>query len=195
MDAAAAGPAAGGSKTSGCASCRKSHLRRKLCLSTRPQKRGSRSASAAASIWCGRPRIIPTPVLLGANRLNIRLWPDDARPLLRALPAASIGRVFILFPDPWPKARHQKRRLVSPETIEELARVMRPRAELRIGTDIGSYATAILQAVQGHRAFIWACESPSDWRLRPEDWPGTRYEAKALAAGRRCYYFRFRRSG
>jgi tRNA (guanine-N7-)-methyltransferase len=126
---------------------------------------------------------------------NIRLWPDDARPLLRALPAASIGRVFILFPDPWPKARHQKRRLVSPETIEELARVMRPRAELRIGTDIGSYAAAILQAVQGHRAFIWACESPSDWRLRPEDWPGTRYEAKALAAGRRCYYFRFRRSG
>lgn len=129
------------------------------------------------------------------NLSNIRLWTDDARPLLRALPNASLSRVFILFPDPWPKARHQKRRLVSAQTIDALARVMRPSAELRIATDIGSYATAILHSVLGSSHFGWVCESPSDWRLRTEDWPGTRYEAKALAAGRRCYYFRFRRFG
>lgn len=126
---------------------------------------------------------------------NIRLWADDARPLLRALPNASLSRVFILFPDPWPKARHQKRRLVTSQTIDELVRVMRRGGELRIATDIGPYATAILHAVLGSPQFDWICEGPSDWRLRPPDWPGTRYEAKALAAGRRCYYFRFERRG
>jgi tRNA (guanine-N7-)-methyltransferase len=126
---------------------------------------------------------------------NIRLWADDARPLLRALPAGGLSRVFILFPDPWPKARHQKRRLVSSQTIVELARAMRPGSELRVATDIGSYATAVLQVVLGSPHFDWSCRSSSDWRLRTEDWPGTRYEAKALAAGRRCYYFRFRRRG
>ena len=126
---------------------------------------------------------------------KIRLWADDARPLLRALPAACLGRVFILFPDPWPKPRHRKRRLVAPRTMHELVRVMRTGAELRIATDIGSYASEILQAVLGTPHFDWACEGPADWRERTEDWPATRYEAKALAAGRRCYYFRFRRRG
>jgi tRNA (guanine-N7-)-methyltransferase len=129
----------------------------------------------------------------GDGPTNIRLHADDARPLLRLLPAASVDRVFILFPDPWPKARHRKRRLVSAETVAELARIMRADGELRLATDIGDYACAILLAMGGCGRFRWIARGASDWRARPADWPQTRYEAKAVAAGRRCYYFRFQR--
>jgi tRNA (guanine-N7-)-methyltransferase len=124
---------------------------------------------------------------------NIGVYADDARPLLRLLPAASIARAFVLFPDPWPKKRHHKRRLVSAATLGELARVMRSGAELRIATDVGAYASAILRTVLANRAFFWTATGPEDWRKRAADWPQTRYEQKAVAAGRRCYYFRFRR--
>lgn len=124
---------------------------------------------------------------------NIRVHADDARPLLRWLPHAGIARTFILFPDPWPKKRHQKRRLVSPATLGELARVMRPGAELRVATDIGDYARWMLSAMRGQQSFCWVADSPRDWRERVPDWPPTRYEQKALQAGRRCCYFRFRR--
>jgi tRNA (guanine-N7-)-methyltransferase len=127
---------------------------------------------------------------------NIRLNADDARPLLRWLPQNSIGRAFILFPDPWPKKRHHKRRLVSEATLAELARVLRPGGELRIATDIGEYAQWILLAVRGQVQFRWTAEGPHDWRARGPDWPPTRYEQKAIREGRRCYYFRFvRRAG
>jgi len=125
---------------------------------------------------------------------NIRVHADDGRPLLRLLPDASIARAFILFPDPWPKKRHHKRRLVSSETVAELARIVRAGGELRIATDIGAYACAILRAVLGHGSFRWMAAGPEDWRNRPPDWPQTRYEAKALQESRRCYYFRFERA-
>jgi tRNA (guanine-N7-)-methyltransferase len=125
---------------------------------------------------------------------NVRVHVDDGRPLLRLLPEASVDRIFVLFPDPWPKKRHHKRRLVSSETIAELARISRAGGELRIATDIGEYACAILRAVLGHGSFRWTAMGPDDWRKRPPDWPPTRYEAKALREGRRCYYFRFRRA-
>ena len=128
-----------------------------------------------------------------ANLANVRIHGDDARPLLRWLPHAAIARTFILFPDPWPKRRHHKRRLVSPATLAELARVMRPGAELRVATDIGAYARAILLAVRQQQSFRWTAEGPTDWRERGADWPTTRYEEKALTAGRRCTFFRFRR--
>jgi tRNA (guanine-N7-)-methyltransferase len=124
---------------------------------------------------------------------NIRLHPDDARAVLRWLPEASIRRAFILFPDPWPKKRHQKRRLVSPATLRELARVMAPGAELRLATDIGDYARWMLLAIREEGSFAWEPAGPSDWRLRPADWPQTRYEQKALKEGRRSAYFRLRR--
>ncbi len=122
---------------------------------------------------------------------NVRLHADDARAVLAWLPDASIARAFILFPDPWPKARHRKRRLVSSATLAALARVMRPGAELRVGTDIGDYARTILIAFQAELAFRWLAEHPDDWRVRPADWPETRYERKAITAGRRCAYLRF----
>jgi len=124
---------------------------------------------------------------------NIRLYDDDARALLRRLPAASIDRGFLLFPDPWPKKRQQKRRLVSTATLDLLGRVMTPGAELRIATDIADYARAILLAVMTHPEFEWLVTGPDDWRKRPADWPQTRYEQKARRAGRRCSYFSFRR--
>jgi tRNA (guanine-N7-)-methyltransferase len=126
---------------------------------------------------------------------NIRVLAGDARPLLRVLPQGSIGRVFILFPDPWPKKRHQKRRLVSPATLGEIARVLCPAGELRLATDAAEYACAMLHAALHNRALRWTAQGPQDWRRRPPDWPQTRYEAKALADGRRCYFLRFERAG
>ena len=125
---------------------------------------------------------------------NVRLRGDDVRPLLRWLPDASLARVFMLFPDPWPKKRHHKRRLFSAELLTELKRVMAPGAELRLATDIGDYARTALLAAARVPAFRWTAESPADWRGRPADWPATRYEAKAVREGRRCYFFRFSRN-
>jgi tRNA (guanine-N7-)-methyltransferase len=124
---------------------------------------------------------------------NVRVHADDARPLIRLLPAAKLGRVFILFPDPWPKKRHHKRRIVSAATLAEIARILRPGGELRMGTDVAGYASAILDVAQHHPNLRWTATGPQDWRVRPPDWPQTRYEAKAVAAGRRCYFFRFER--
>jgi tRNA (guanine-N7-)-methyltransferase len=122
---------------------------------------------------------------------NIRIHMGDARDVLRWLPEASISRAFVLFPDPWPKRKQRKRRLVNAQTLGLLARVMRPGAELRIGTDIGDYARTMLLAFAGEPGFRWQAEGPLDWRVRPADWPETRYEQKAAREGRVRYYFRW----
>lgn len=124
---------------------------------------------------------------------NVRLHADDAREVLRWLPAGSIGRAFILFPDPWPKRKHAKRRLVSPALLDLLARVLRPGAQLRIASDIGDYVRTTLLAFQGRKDFIWHATTALDWRNRGSDWPETRYEAKAARDGRKSYYLRFLR--
>ena len=124
---------------------------------------------------------------------NVRLYPDDGRDLVAALPDASVDRVFILFPDPWPKARHHKRRLVTPELLDLLSRAMKDGAELRIATDHRSYCRWILARLLPHRGFAWMDNGPGEWRKRPLDWPETRYERKAKAAGRDCVYLSFRR--
>ena len=124
---------------------------------------------------------------------NIRLYPDDGRLLLATLAPAVIGRVFILFPDPWPKARHHKRRIVSQDTLDELARVMRPGAELRLATDDPGYGSSMLEQLTGHLAFEWLARRPCDWRERSADWPATRYEQKARAAARAPFFCRARR--
>ncbi len=124
---------------------------------------------------------------------NVRILTDDARLLVAALTTASIGRVFVLFPDPWPKQRHHKRRIVGAETLDNLAAVMKDGAELRLATDDPAYLGWMLARVPVHPAFAWLAEGPADWRARPADWPATRYEAKAIAAGRRPYFLRLRR--
>lgn len=124
---------------------------------------------------------------------RLRLYRDDARLLLAALPDASIARAFVLFPDPWPKTRHHKRRIIARDTLAQLARVLTDRAEFRAATDIDGYKAWILEHVAASAAFDWTARRPGDWRDRPDDWPETRYETKALAAGRAPAYFRFRR--
>lgn len=124
---------------------------------------------------------------------NVRLHADDARPLLRWLPPAALDRCFVLFPDPWPKKRHVKRRLVNAATLALIARALRPGGELRIGTDIGDYARTILIAAGAVPELQWMATCAADWRMRPADWPETRYEAKAIRAGRQRYFLRFAR--
>ena len=124
---------------------------------------------------------------------NVRVFVDDARLLLAALPEACLGRVFILFPDPWPKQRHHKRRIVSPLALQQIARAMKDRAELRLATDDPGYLRAMLELVPVHPAFAWRAQGPSDWLQRSPDWPATRYEAKAVAAGRIPHFLRFTR--
>lgn len=120
---------------------------------------------------------------------NLRLWADDARPLLRLLPDACLDRLFLLFPDPWPKARHAKRRFVHPALLGELARVLKPGAEWRVATDDPAYQDWVAQVMAAQTLF----EAPPPADARPADWPPTRYEAKALRAGRTPRYWRFRR--
>lgn len=125
---------------------------------------------------------------------NLRIHAGDARDLLDVLPDASVGRVFLNYPDPWPKARHHKRRFVSDGNLAALSRVMRPDAELRLATDIPDYVRHSLEAVARAPCLAWTAERPTDWRTPWPGWPGTRYEAKALREGRTPHYLRFRRT-
>jgi len=124
---------------------------------------------------------------------NVRLFLDDARLLVAALAERCVARVFVLFPDPWPKERHKKRRLVAPALLDLLARAMEDGAELRLATDDMDYARAMLDHGLAHPAFRWCAAGPRDWRERPPDWPPTRYEQKALSAGRKPIFLRFER--
>ena len=124
---------------------------------------------------------------------NIRLWDEDAKPLLDWLPDASLGRAYLLYPDPWPKRRHRKRRFLSEAMLPKFARVLRPGAELRFATDIDDYAAFALARVARSADFEWTAQCQADWLAPWEGWRSTRYEAKALREGRRGAYFSFRR--
>ena len=126
---------------------------------------------------------------------NVRVLRDDARLLLDVLPTACLDRADILFPDPWPKLRHHKRRIVNARTLAELARVIRPGGTLRLATDDADYARWMLAAVLAEPRFAWTAERASDWREPPADWAPTRYEAKARLAGRRPVFLALRRAG
>jgi len=111
---------------------------------------------------------------------NIRLYEGDGRAIIEALPDASLGRFFLLFPDPWPKTRHHKRRFLQMEMLDQLARVLKPGAELRFATDDKSYLPFALERLMAHPAFCWTATGPQDWKTRPPGWPPTRYENKAI---------------
>ncbi|MEM7074074.1 MAG: tRNA (guanine(46)-N(7))-methyltransferase TrmB [Pseudomonadota bacterium] len=140
------------------------------------------------------PYVNGIAMLLGKLRKtpldNIRVYPDDARNLFDVLPENSVEKTFLLYPDPWPKARHHRRRFVTSEHLVPLARAMRPGAELRIATDIPDYVRQTLQEVP-RAGFDWQCQGPDDWRRPWHDWPSTRYEQKALREGRRPHYLTF----
>ncbi len=120
---------------------------------------------------------------------NLRVWDGDARALIRQLPAGGLDRLFLLFPDPWPKARHVKRRFVHPAFLPEIARVLRPGAEWRIATDDPTYQAWIDEVLAAQAFFA----GPLPAMARPAGWPPTRYEAKAIATGRAPRYWSLRR--
>jgi tRNA (guanine-N7-)-methyltransferase len=118
---------------------------------------------------------------LDDNPLNtVRIYEGDGRDIIEALPEDSLGRFFLLFPDPWPKTRHHKRRFLQMEALDQLARVLKAGAELRFATDDKSYLAFGLERLMAHPAYDWLAEGALDWRLRPSDWPPTRYETKAI---------------
>jgi tRNA (guanine-N7-)-methyltransferase len=121
---------------------------------------------------------------------NIRVFPDDARLLLDKLAEGSLARVVLLFPDPWPKRRHHKRRFISAAMLDRLAFVLADKGELLFASDHDGYVRWTLEHVLAHPAFEWPVSGPQDWRTRPYP-ASTRYESKALRQGRRCAYLRF----
>lgn len=111
---------------------------------------------------------------------NLRVQQGDAREVAGRLPDACLDRVFILFPDPWPKARHHKRRIVQVDFLVELARTLKPGGRLRFATDWADYADWTLERVLGSGLFVWPAERADDWRTPPADHLTTRYEEKRL---------------
>ncbi len=125
---------------------------------------------------------------------NVRLHDEDAIALIDRMPDASVGRVVMLYPDPWPKRRHHKRRLLSDETLARFARILRPGGEFRFASDIDHYVGWTLARILRSPDFDWTAERAEDWRRPWAGWPGTRYEAKAIREGRTpCYITAIRR--
>lgn len=127
------------------------------------------------------------------NLKNIRIYDNDARPLLDAMDTQSIDRAFILFSDPWPKKRHHKRRFIIEENLNRLARVLKNDAELRFASDHCDFVSWALEQLIGHPAFTWNARSFRDWSNPPQDWVATRYEEKALARHENPVYLLFNR--
>jgi tRNA (guanine-N7-)-methyltransferase len=124
---------------------------------------------------------------------NVRLHMGDALNALSRLPDASLERVYLLHPDPWPKARHAKRRMMNPGPLDRIAAKLRPGGEFRFGTDHPVYVRWAMMQMDRRRDFIWQAESASDFQTRPDDWPETRYERKARRLGHEVWYFRYLR--
>lgn len=126
---------------------------------------------------------------------NVRIYHGDGRVVMDNLSDGSLECLFVLFPDPWPKARHNKRRIITPEFLSEVHRTLAPGGRFRFASDIIDYVDWTLTRVHAHGGFTWPAKKLEDWRTRPDDWPGTRYEAKAIREGRSCHYFEFIKSG
>lgn len=151
----------------------------------------------AGIIGC-EPYINGVAMLLGKIRRagvdNLRVYPGDVRDMFDVLPDASIAKAFLLYPDPWPKARHHRRRFVTPEHLEPLARVLKPGAEFRVATDIPDYVRQTLEEVP-QAGFDLLTAVPGGWHVPWNDWISTRYEQKALRENRVPHYLTFRRKG
>ena len=142
------------------------------------------------------PYLNGVAMLLGKIRKagvqNLAVHPGDVRDLFDVLPAQSVSKVFLNYPDPWPKKRHHRRRFVTQEHLVPLHGVMKPGAEFRVATDIKDYVRQTMEEVP-KAGFTWTAEGPDDWRIAWDDWHSTRYEQKALREGRTPHYMTFLR--
>ncbi|THD37843.1 MAG: tRNA (guanosine(46)-N7)-methyltransferase TrmB [Sphingomonas sp.] len=124
---------------------------------------------------------------------NVRLHMGDALDVVERLPDASLERVYLLHPDPWPKARHAKRRMVNDGPLDLIAAKLKPGGEFRLGTDDPTYCRWSMMVMNRRRDFAWLAKDARDFLTRPADWPETRYERKARRHGHEVWYFRYRR--
>jgi tRNA (guanine-N7-)-methyltransferase len=125
---------------------------------------------------------------------NVRLHMGDALEVLARIPDGALSFVYLLHPDPWPKARHVKRRMMNDGPVDLIAAKLKPGGEFRFGTDHPVYLRHALMVMQRHRhQFEWLCDKASDFQTRPGGWPETRYEAKARRIGHEVWYFRYQR--
>jgi tRNA (guanine-N7-)-methyltransferase len=122
---------------------------------------------------------------------NVRLHMGDALEVVERLPDASLERVYLLHPDPWPKARHAKRRMVNDGPLDAIAAKLKPGGEFRLGTDDPTYCRWAMMVMNRRRDFVWQASGPADFLTRPADWPETRYERKARRQGHEVWYFRY----
>jgi tRNA (guanine-N7-)-methyltransferase len=141
------------------------------------------------------PYINGVATLLGKIRksgvTNVSVHPGDARDMMEVLPEASISQAFLLYPDPWPKKRHHRRRFVNAEFLDPLAKVLKSGAIFRVATDIEDYVRQTLEQMTNRSDFEWLAEGPDDWQKPWADWYSTRYEQKALREGRKPHYLTF----
>ncbi|WP_340159556.1 tRNA (guanosine(46)-N7)-methyltransferase TrmB [uncultured Hoeflea sp.] len=126
---------------------------------------------------------------------NIRLYDDDATQVLDWLPDACIDQIDLLYPDPWPKKKHWKRRFVSRVNLDRFARVLKPGGRFCFASDIDTYVNWTLAHIADHPEFEWTARKAADWHEPWQGWPSTRYEAKAIREGRTPCYLEFRRAG
>lgn len=124
---------------------------------------------------------------------NVRLHMGDALDVLERLPDASLERLYLLHPDPWPKARHAKRRMVNDGPLDLIATKLKPGGEFRLGTDDPTYCRHAMMVMNRRRDFTWLAQDAQDFLTRPADWPETRYERKARRQGHEVWYFRYSR--
>ncbi|HEY8191509.1 MAG TPA: tRNA (guanosine(46)-N7)-methyltransferase TrmB [Alphaproteobacteria bacterium] len=126
-------------------------------------------------------------------RDNIRVWMDDAMMVVDTMPDQYLSGIYVLNPDPWPKRRHYKRRLISQVNLSKFARVLKPGGMLIMASDVDDLSEWMVTQASNHPAFEWTAEKADDWRVTPLDWIGTRYQDRGEKAGRKQSYLFFRR--
>lgn len=133
------------------------------------------------------------PSILSTRTDNVRVYPEDARLLFAKIPDGFIDKIYLLFPDPWPKKRHEDRRFVNPENLKELARILKKGGILQIATDHKVYKRHVLRTMHACEDFVWTARKISNFDRPPEDWVETKYQRKAVREGRKPVFFEYRR--
>lgn len=142
----------------------------------------------------GKDEDLVLPIKLAENREdNIRIFADDVRLLFAAMPDGFFSKIYLLFPDPWPKTKHSGRRFINPDNLTQLARILKKGGLLQVATDHPVYKRWTLETMRKNKDFRWTAKCSADWRNPPADWHETKYQRKAVREGRRPVFFEFER--